>query len=108
MASQTMKISKCSVGINQAKEEIAVHVGKTEREREADVWEKCSCIWLFSLWWGAGKQQEKVPPAQVAGALLKITFAKVIGPVQEEEKVDNDIGRKWMPAKRVCSSVRNR
>ena len=30
---------------------------------------------------GAGKQQEKVPPAQVAGALLKITIAKVIGPV---------------------------
>ena len=30
---------------------------------------------------GAGKQQEKVPPAQVAGALLKITIAKAIGPV---------------------------
>ena len=27
---------------------------------------------------------------------------------KEKEEVDNDIGRKWMPAKRVCSSVRNR
>ena len=45
-----------------------------------------------------------MPADQVAGALLKITIAKVIGPVLEEEEVDNDIGRKWMPTKKVSSS----
>ena len=35
--------------------------------------------------------------------MLKITIAKVIGPVLEEEE-DNDIGRKWMPTKKVSSS----
>ena len=40
--------------------------------------------------------------------MLKITFAKVIGPVQEEEKVDNDIGRKWMPRRSVVQVKRDR
>ena len=48
--------------------------------------------------------RRKCQPSSVAGVLLKINIAKVIGPVYEEEELDNDIGRKWMPRRSVSSS----